>query len=166
MIITGKEGSFIINGDPQPNGIDIQVKNIYYVLNKDVNDKVFDKDYLPMQIFEERTNGGPTKYYWEIWPNQAVLFEIGIVDLTKENTRKPMVGYVLPKSRFSRCGFIIHSALFDFGYKGRGKVLVINHGPRSHKIYKDMYFGQMIFMESKNGNMVYNGSHQGEGLKP
>jgi len=162
MIITGKEGSFIISGDVQPNGVDIQVKNVYRVLDKDINAKVSEEDYVELDIFTDRETG---KKYWIMQPKGAYLFQIDKMDLSRENTKIPLVGYVVPKSRFCRCGISVHSALWDVGYVGAGRVLVVNHSSKRHKIFKDMYFGQVVFFEAKNGTMTYNGSHQNEGLK-
>ena len=40
MILTGKNAQNVINGETQPNGIDIKVVNIYYPIAKDINEKV------------------------------------------------------------------------------------------------------------------------------
>lgn len=160
MIITGKDGLNIINGEPQPHGVDIQVKNVYYIIRKDIDEKVTDDDYIP--VVKMRDSEG--RYYWNLFPNEPVLFELDITDLSKENVGKPIVGYVLPKSRFLRRGIIVHSALFDFGFVGKGKILAVNTSGSIHKIYQDMYFGQIVFFDGKNGNMIYNGSHQKEGI--
>jgi len=159
MILTGKKASHIINGEIQPHGIDIKVTNVYYLINKDINAKVTDDDYIPLEKFRE-----DNKYYWELCPQQAVLFELEIVDLSKENLDSPVVGFVLPKSRFLRRGITINSALWDMGFKGKGKVLVVNHSERIQKIYEGMYFGQIIFLEGQKGDQIYAGTHQGEGL--
>ena len=177
MILTGRQGLSFIDGDPQVNGVDVKVTNVYQLIEKDLNDKVTDEYYLPLESLLEMdqdtfcfdkpytTITSTTKTYWELWPGQAVLFELGPVDLFVTYPEYNVNALVLPKSRFLRCGITVDSAFWDCGYRGRGKVLVINHSQKIHKIYKNMYFGQMIFFESQKGDMVYSGTHQGEGLK-
>lgn len=160
MILTGNTISNIINGQLQPHGIDIKVTNVYYLINKDIDTKVTDDDYIPLDKFNKNN-----KHYWKLLPKESYLFQLEKTDFSKENLNSPVVGYVLPKSRYSRCGLIVHSALFDYGFVGAGKILVFNSSNRIQKIFEGTYFGQLIVFQAEKGDMVYNGTHNHEGLK-
>lgn len=72
-------------------------------------------------------------------------------------------GIVLPRSSLMRCGAVLHSALWDPGYSGRGQgLLTVYHEIQLHK---NARIGQFVLirLETEAGEM-YSGTYQGENL--
>lgn len=76
---------------------------------------------------------------------------------------KDIAAFVLPRSSLMRMGCTLVSALWDPGYRGKGRLLLIV-GPMGLRLKRNARIGQMIFFEAR-GSSLYNGSYQGEGLK-
>jgi deoxycytidine triphosphate deaminase len=75
---------------------------------------------------------------------------------------KDAIGILLPRSTLLRNGLDIRSALFDPGYSGQPKVMLVCHRPA--KIKRFSRIGQLILFES-DGEFAkqYAGKYQGEG---
>ncbi len=72
-------------------------------------------------------------------------------------------GLVLPRSSLMRCGAVLHSALWDPGYSGRGQGLLTVYQPL--KLYKDARIGQFVLIRLENeAKKQYSGNYQGENL--
>lgn len=72
-------------------------------------------------------------------------------------------GIVLPRSSLMRCGAVLHSALWDPGYCGRGQGLMCVYAPL--RLYKDARIGQFVlFSLEAAAAMGYSGRYQGENL--
>lgn len=72
-------------------------------------------------------------------------------------------GIVLPRSSLMRCGAVLHSALWDPGYSGRGQGLLSVH--QTLKLYKDARIGQFVlFVLEAEADAKYSGTYQGENL--
>jgi len=165
MIISGREAykrGYVKNlREPekqiQPNGVDLSVEEIYLPITKPLHEKINEKDYEALSPLDF---GGEKVY---LLPNTPLLFRTHeIIDLHTEYGT--VVGYVLPKSSWSRRGFIIHSALWDSGYKGRGTLLVVPSFGFPFEVDKKPYFCQIIIMEAQESSKKYEGNYQNEGL--
>ncbi len=72
-------------------------------------------------------------------------------------------GIVLPRSSLMRCGAVLHSALWDPGYSGRGQGLMTVYHPL--KLYKDARIGQFVLIRLEGeAKDQYSGNYQGENL--
>lgn len=72
-------------------------------------------------------------------------------------------GYILPRSSLMRCGAMLHSALWDPGYRGRGQGLLCVYAPL--RLYKDARIGQFVlFSLEATATFGYEGLYQGENL--
>jgi dUTP pyrophosphatase len=74
-------------------------------------------------------------------------------------------GLVLPRSSLLRSGVTIHTALWDPGYEGRGKVLLSVLNKRGAKLSLGARVAQLVvFQLSGRPRKTYSGQYQGEGL--
>lgn len=72
-------------------------------------------------------------------------------------------GIVLPRSSLMRCGAVLHSALWDPGYTGKGQgLLVVYHNLRLHRNARIAQF--VLWRMEQPAAKLYEGQYQGEGL--
>lgn len=70
---------------------------------------------------------------------------------------------VLPRSSLLRCGAVLHSALWDPGYRGRGQGLLSVTAPL--RLYKNARIGQIVFFRLETEAAAgYTGVYQSENL--
>jgi deoxycytidine triphosphate deaminase len=96
--------------------------------------------------------------------NYFELNEIGayFVDLNEITTiPKDAIGILLPRSTLLRNGLDVRTALFDPGYSGQPKVMLVCHRPA--RIQRFARIGQIIILKSdREFNSQYSGQYQGE----
>ena len=162
----------------QPHGIDLRLDKIYHPIDKPYGMKIRDEDYEEYPMYQEIVDKFP---YYEIPQGTAVLFKIlETIDLGPKEDRRMVedafsnglsfhsqvfvrnfVGMVYPKSSLSRRGVIVHSAVWDSGYKGSGYLLVrTTEVPLAIK--PGDAFCQMCFEEGSLADNHYRGQYQGE----
>jgi len=92
-----------------------------------------------------------------------VLSPGGYVARYGETIRIPEghVGFVYPRSSLMRNACMLHTAVWDAGYEGRGEGLLAVHRPV--EIESDARIAQLVFAEA-NHDGTYDGSYQGERL--
>jgi dUTP pyrophosphatase len=72
-------------------------------------------------------------------------------------------GIVFPRSSLMRCGAVLHSALWDPGYRGRGQGLLTVYSQL--ELYKDARIGQFVLLLLEHAaDRLYAGQYQGENL--
>jgi deoxycytidine triphosphate deaminase len=81
-----------------------------------------------------------------------------------ETVRVPAdhVGFVYPRSSLMRNGCMLHTAVWDAGYEGRGEGLLAVH--RGIEIEPDARVAQFVLAEASHDD-TYDGSYQGERLE-
>jgi len=102
------------------------------------------------------------------WPADGplVLHPGGYVVTYNEEVAVPLdcAAIVLPRSSLMRCGAVLHSALWDPGYKGRGQGLLTVFNDLS--LYPNARIGQIVFLAlERNVDEGYQGQYQGENIK-
>ncbi len=71
------------------------------------------------------------------------------------------IGILLPRSTLLRNGMDVRTALFDPGYSGQPKVMLVCHRPA--RIQKFSRIGQLIILKSdREFSSKYSGRYQGE----
>jgi len=71
------------------------------------------------------------------------------------------VGFVLPRSSLMRNSAMLHTAVWDAGYTGRGEgLLEVNH---DLELERDARIAQLVFARADHED-TYDGSYQGENL--
>jgi dUTP pyrophosphatase len=69
------------------------------------------------------------------------------------------VGFVYPRSSLMRNGCMLHTAVWDAGYEGRGEGLLVVH--HDVEIEPGARIAQLVFAEAAHDG-TYDGSYQGE----
>jgi dUTP pyrophosphatase len=72
------------------------------------------------------------------------------------------LGY--PRSSLLRCGVTIYNAVWDAGYSGRSKALMVVHNSLGFRIQKNSRIDQLVFFELAEETEGYNGAYQGENI--
>jgi deoxycytidine triphosphate deaminase len=151
-----RSGSFVADHlDPvapeqvQPNGVDLTVDAV-------------------LEPTERGRIGRDGKHVAEREPIEPddgayVLPAGGYVARYGERIRIPEnhVGFVYPRSSLMRNGCMLHTAVWDAGYEGRGEGLLAVHRPV--EIEPDARIAQLVFAEAAHDG-TYDGSYQGERL--
>jgi len=163
-ILSGEEISLLIrkinnvdSGEQrQPAGFDVTLNKLFsypkdgsYVLgiSKTVN-----------SALEEITPNKDGEYELK---HDAYVAELNEVTSIPEDS----IGILLPRSTLLRNGLDIRSALFDPGYSGQPKVMLVCHRPKA-RIARFARIGQLIMIRSEGKfGSLYSGRYQGEGEK-
>jgi len=75
-------------------------------------------------------------------------------------------GLVLPRSSLLRSGVAIHTAIWDPGYEGRGKVLLAVLNAKGTRMSLGARVAQLMVLKlSGRPHSAYSGQYQGEGLR-
>ena len=84
------------------------------------------------------------------------------VELNEITTIPPdAIGILLPRSTLLRNGLDVRTALFDPGYSGQPKVMLVCHRPA--RIQKFSRIGQLVILKSdREFSQKYSGRYQGE----
>lgn len=144
----------------QPNGVDLTLGSI------DRFDAIYGRGginsvgkVLP-RIWESRPNDG---YNTFILQQGAYLVRYG----ETLNLPKDVCAFVYPRSTLMRCGAMIHTAVWDAGYTGRGQGLLVVHHPQGIYLERGIPIAQVVFHRLEQQTTTgYDGSYQGEGLDP
>jgi dUTP pyrophosphatase len=72
------------------------------------------------------------------------------------------LGY--PRSSLLRCGVTIYNAVWDAGYSGRSRALMVVHNSLGFRVQKNSRVDQLVFFELAEETEGYNGAYQGENI--
>ncbi len=134
----------------QPAGFDVTISKVH----------LYSKLIYTLSI--QKTDNSELE---EIHPKDG-YFDLGIgaylIELNEITTiPRDSIGILLPRSTLLRNGLDIRSALFDPGYSGQPKVMLVCHRPA--KVERFSRVGQLIILRS-DGEFArqYTGKYQGE----
>jgi len=81
------------------------------------------------------------------------------------NLPKNIMALAMPRSSLLRCGVSIHHAVWDAGYSGRSKALMVVSNPQGFRLYMNARIVQMVFFSlSREVAQGYQGAFQGENI--
>ena len=135
----------------QPAGFDVTVSNI----------RSFPKSRFTLGIAKGENSvladvpldGGA---YYDLEPG-AYFVELNEITTIP----KDAIGILLPRSTLLRNGLDVRTALFDPGYSGQPKVMLVCHRPA--RIQKFSRIGQLVILKSdREFSQEYSGRYQGE----
>lgn len=154
VVLSGEEVSKIlgVNSEEQiqPNGVDLRLGRLLAFLSNTVNFSNLNEDNA--KEIEPINNEYHLKF-------GAYLVEF------EEVVKIPLncVGFVLPRSTLLRHGLDLRTAVWDSGYEGKGKCLLVNY--REHAILrKGLRIGQIVMIRAEGVKKPYSGQYQKEGL--
>ena len=135
----------------QPAGYDVSVNTIHS----------FPKDQITLSIVKSENS-----VLQEV-PLEGDFYELSgpgayFVTLNEITTiPRDAIGILLPRSTLLRNGLDVRTALFDPGYSGQPKVMLVCHRPA--RIQKFSRIGQLVIIKSdKEFTSQYAGQYQGE----
>ncbi len=73
------------------------------------------------------------------------------------------LGY--PRSSLLRCGVTIYNAVWDAGYAGRSRAMLMVHNRMGFKLQRNARIDQLVFFDLGQETEGYNGAYQGENIK-
>jgi deoxycytidine triphosphate deaminase len=149
----------------QPNGVDLTLGAVYEQVEPGLLGRS-GKTVGERRELEPRTEGGNDEG-GEIEGSQGVptyqLDPGGYVAEYAERVRVPEghVGFVLPRSSLMRNASMLHTAVWDAGYEGRGEGLLKVHHELA--IERGARFAQFVLAAADHEG-TYGGDYQGERL--
>ena len=79
------------------------------------------------------------------------------------NLPRSVMALARPRSSLLRCGVSVHNAVWDAGYSGRSRSLMVVCNPRGFRIHRNARIVQMVFFRlSREATEGYKGVFQGE----
>jgi deoxycytidine triphosphate deaminase len=135
----------------QPAGFDVTVSKVYTYSN---SVHIIGVSKTENSILEE------------LAPGLDNYFDLGIgafmLELNEVTTiPKDAIGILLPRSTLLRNGIDVRTALFDPGYSGQPKVMLVCHRPL--RLQRFSRIGQLVLIRSdKEFPSQYKGRYQGE----
>ena len=69
-----------------------------------------------------------------------------------------------PRSSLLRCGVTVGTAVWDAGYEGRSRSLLVVYNPRGFRVQRNARLTQLVFMELTGESAGYDGFYQGENI--
>jgi len=70
-----------------------------------------------------------------------------------------------PRSSLLRSGVTVHGAVWDAGYSGRSRSLMVVHNPRGFRLQKNAAIAQLVFLQLIGETEGYSGTYQGENIE-
>ncbi len=159
MILSGEHVKAIISSaldksvQEQPASFDLTVGGIASLEGTAALD--FDNSERVLPKEKELT---PNEDGWFVIQPGSYLVSYGEAVAIPENA----AGIVLPRSSLMRMGATVISALWDPGYSGRGKGLLIASHPL--KLKKRARVAQLVLFRTEGVNTQYSGQYQHEAL--
>jgi deoxycytidine triphosphate deaminase len=159
-ILSGEEISQLVKrfveidsgGQKQPAGYDVTVSKIYS----------FPSDPFTLDYGKKTANSALKEVqlvgdYLELEKYSAYVVELNEITTIPDDA----IGILLPRSSLLRNGLDVRSALFDPGYSGQPKVMLVCYRPARIRRYARI--GQLIIIRSDaKFQSKYAGQYQGE----
>jgi dUTP pyrophosphatase len=138
----------------QPAGYDLTVSRVFLYPNDEFN------------LLKSKRGGKPLNSFTEIHFDRnnfvnlekgAYLLEFNEVTSIPQNS----IGILFPRSTLLRNGLDLRTALFDPGYSGQPKAMLVCY--RKAKIEKFARVGQLVIIQNEKIFSGYKGQYQNEG---
>lgn len=157
-LIRGKpsliEGYVNLEEQLQPNGIDLTLREVAMLQSAGgigAGSQRTISDLAPL-YFDGRGKIQLIPGAYIITYNEIVTLPAGVMAL----------GY--PRSSLLRCGVTLHFAVWDAGYSGRSRSLMLVHNPMGFSLQKSARIMQLIFHRLTRETEGYKGAYQGENI--
>lgn len=137
----------------QPAGVDLRVDSVY-ILNE--------RGAL-LRDGREVPRGAPLEPRGGAWMLGPGAYRVRFLD--EVYVPAGSVGLCYPRSSLLRMGAVLHCAVWDPGYRGRGEALLVVHNPHGIVIERAARVAQLVLFNLQAlAGEVYNGYYQGEGI--
>ncbi len=139
----------------QPNGFDLTLGEVASLQSAGVIGISNSQRVIPgISVLEYDEEG-----FLELKPGPYAITFNEIVHLPKNVMA---LGY--PRSSLLRCGVTIYNAVWDAGYSGRSRALMMVHNSMGFRVQKNSRIDQLVFIEMAEETEGYNGAYQGENI--
>lgn len=158
-VLTGTQTAGLVSGAPdnaaarQPNGIDLSVAEVATFAGSGMI--LSDGTALAQTTNVARHAGGTG---WRLSPGAYLITFNERVTLPTD-----IMAYLRPRSSLLRMGAALHTGVWDAGYSGTGKALLVVYNPHGLSLEKDTRIGQLVCHRLEEATDAYNGSYQNEG---
>lgn len=149
------EGYRNLDAQLQPNGFDFTVREVAMPqtagrITVDNSQRVVSE--LAPLVFDGLG-------YLELMPGAYIVTYNEIVHLPKN-----IMALAQPRSSLLRSGVTVYGAVWDAGYSGRSRSLMMVFNPRGFRLQKDAAIVQLVFMRLTGDTEGYSGTYQGENI--
>lgn len=97
--------------------------------------------------------------FMDLMPGAYVITFNEVVNLPKN-----VMALGAPRSSLLRCGVTVHMAVWDAGYSGRSRSLMLVYNPHGFRVQKNARMAQLVFFQLTSETESYNGAYQGENI--
>lgn len=80
------------------------------------------------------------------------------------NLPKDVMALGAPRSSLLRCGVTVHMAVWDAGYSGRSRSLMVVYNPQGFRLQRNARIAQLVFLQLGSETQGYQGAYQGENI--
>lgn len=140
----------------QTNGIDLTVKEVALFISPgtiDINNK-------ERVLADTSTLAFNTRGELELKSGCYLVTHNEIINLPND-----IMALAMPRSSLLRCGVSIHNAIWDAGYSGRSRSLMVVYNSYGFRLYRDARIIQLVFFRlSHQVTEGYKGMFQGENV--
>jgi len=149
------EGFINLEEQVQPNGIDLTLREIALpqssgkVAVKDSQRLV--PDLAPL-VFDGLD-------FIDLMPGAYIITYNEIVHLPKN-----IMALATPRSSLLRCGVTVNTAVWDAGYSGRSRSLMVVYNPQGVRLQRNARIAQLVFLQLTQETEGYHGAYQGENI--
>jgi len=139
----------------QPNGFDLTISQ---VLSFDKRGKIdFDNKTRKIASSSEVCLVDDAKLEWELSSGCYKVFYNEVINLPLN-----LMAMSIHRSSMLRCGATVETGVWDAGYYGRGRTLIVVHNPHGLTLTKTARISQMLFIPINQVKNGYSGEYQGE----
>ncbi len=97
--------------------------------------------------------------YLELMPGAYIITYNEIVHLPNN-----IMAISQPRSSLLRSGVTVYGAVWDAGYSGRSRAMMVVFNPRGFRLQKDAAIVQLVFMRLTGETEGYSGTYQRENI--
>jgi dUTP pyrophosphatase len=135
----------------QPNGIDLTFDRIWRFEGAGALGGPPPHRQLPERIEVEPFSDG----WYDLSPGPYIVTLHEWINLPTN-----LLALVWPRSTLLRCGGLLHTAVWDAGYRGRGEVLLVVANPHGMRLATGVPICQIVFFTLSESVAGYQGVYQ------
>jgi dUTP pyrophosphatase len=139
----------------QPNGIDFTVREV--AMPQTMGRITVDNSQRLVSELAPLVFDGMG--YLELMPGAYIITYNEIVHLPNN-----IMAISQPRSSLLRSGVTVYGAVWDAGYSGRSRAMMVVFNPRGFRLQKDAAIVQLVFMRLTGDTEGYSGTYQGENI--
>jgi len=149
------EGYRDLDAQLQPNGFDLTIREVAMPQTAGSitvdNSQRLVSDLAPL-VFDGLG-------FLELMPGPYIITYNEIVNLPNN-----IMALAQPRSSLLRSGVTVYGAVWDAGYSGRSRAMMVVFNPRGFRLQKDVAIAQIVFMRLTGETEGYSGTYQGENI--